>query len=327
MNSLKATSCFWRRQYFAYHPIIGWWHIPNIRARIPLGDTFHMVHTNGSGLRSDRDYPLQTPLGRKRIILLGDSYTAGDGVSNGERYSDLLEQNYYPYLDVMNFGLNGSGTDQQLLIYENIASNYEADAYVFAILVENIVRNCYTCFPSLSNWEQAVYYRPKPYFTLDNDYLILHNNPVPLEKRRNDQLGDWKHSFPYLPEYPEDAYAVYRFKDREFWQLLKRIVERFLDQVEGKPVFIMPLPMYDHYLEQAPAIYLERFKELEDPARKRYLVNVLPDFLRFPKKDREQFRFPNDPHYTPLAHQVVADSLELYIKTVCPDLLSQVETA
>jgi carbamoyltransferase len=322
----KATSCFWRRQYFAYHPVIGWWHIPNVRARIPLGDTFHLIRTNASGLRSNRNYPLKTPTGQKRIVLLGDSYSAGDGVNNEERYSDLLEQRYHPYLDVMNFGLNGSGTDQQLLIYENIAKNYEADAYIFAILAENIVRNIYTCFPTLSNWEQTTYYRPKPYFTLENGNLSLHNQPVPLEKRRNDQLGDWKCSFPYLPEYPEDAYAVYRFKDGEHWQLLKKIIERFLEQVEGKPVFIMPLPMDDHYLEKAPAIYLERFKELDDPSRMRYLVNVLPDFLSYPKKEREQFRFPNDPHYTAFAHEVVADSIEAHIKTVSPDFLSQTET-
>ena len=322
----KATSCFWRRQYFAYHPVIGWWHIPNIRARIPLGETFHLVHTNESGLRSDRDYPLQSLHGRKRIVLLGDSYTAGDGVSNGERFSDLLEQRYDSHLDVMNFGLNGSGTDQQLLIYENIAKDYEAEAYIFAICVENIARNSYSCFPSMSNWESTIYYRPKPYFTLENGNLSLHHQPVPLEKRKNGQLGDWKYGFPYLSEYPQDAYAVYRFKDGEHWQLLKKIIERFLEQVEGKPVFIMPLPMDDHYLEHAPAIYLERFKELEDPSRKRYLVNVLPDFLSYPKKERKQFRFPNDPHYTALAHEVVADSLESYIKTVCPDLLSQTET-
>jgi len=319
----KTTSCFWRRQYFAYHPAIGWWHIPNVKARIQLGNTFHMVRTNSAGLRADRDYPLQTPPRRKRIVLLGDSYTAGDGVSNGERYSDLLEQKYNSNLDVINFGLNGSGTDQQLLIYENIAKDYEADAYIFAICVENIARNTYTCFPSMSNWEQTIYYRPKPYFVLENGNLLLNNQPVPLEKRQHDQLGDWKHGFPYLPEYPSDAYAVYRYKDGEYWQLMKKILERFLEQVKGKPVFIMPLPMYDHYLEQSPAIYLERFKELVDLSQDHFLINVLQEFMKYPINERKLFRFPKDPHYTPFAHEVVAGAIELNINNSVPTLLSQ----
>ena len=42
----------------------------------------------------------------------GDSFTAADGVSNRQRYSDLLEARL-PGIEVYNFGLPGTGTDQQ----------------------------------------------------------------------------------------------------------------------------------------------------------------------------------------------------------------------
>ena len=293
-----------------------------MRARIPLGGTFHLFKSNSIGMRSDREYPLQISEKRKRIVLLGDSYTAGDGVSNGERFSDLLEQSH-THLDVMNFGLNGSGTDQQVLIYETFAKSYESDAYIFAILTENIARCGYTCFPSWDWNEHLVVYRPKPYFTLEDDQLVLRNQPVPLERRSIEALGDWKCDFPNVTEYPGDPYAIYRFKNSLLWNLQKRIVDRFLKHVKGKPVFIAPLPMYDHYLEQSPAeYYLERFKELEDISNKVYVIDVLPYLLSLPKQQRLNYRFPNDPHYTALAHRIVSEALLDNVSRFCPGLLT-----
>ncbi len=310
---------YWRRQVYTYHPVIGWWHLPNLYARLELGGTYHNLMTNSAGMRSSREYPLQRLEGRKRIVFLGDSYAAGDGVSNGDRFTDLLEKRH-PHLDAMNFGLNGSGTDQQLLVFETLASHYEADAYVFCICVENIARNLYTCFPSYNFKEHLVVYRPKPYFELHAGELVLKNQPVPVEKRTKDDLGEWQCSFPYLPG-SSDPYAIYSFRERPHWQLMRAIVERFLDQANGKPVFIVPMPMSDHYLELQPPTYGPRFQELEDAAQNVFLVDLLPAFKRFPMEARKGFRFPDDPHYTAAAHVVVADALESAFLRHCPWLL------
>jgi GDSL-like Lipase/Acylhydrolase family len=311
--------CFWRRQVYAHHDLIGWWHVPKLYARIPLGGTFHNVTTNSVGMRSTRDYPLDTPRGRRRIAFLGDSYTAGDGVSNAQRFTDLLEARY-PQLDAMNFGLNGTGTDQQLLIYETLASHYSADAYVFCICVENIARNLYTCFPSFDTREHLVVFRPKPYFELSGDELVLHNQPVPLEKRSKDALGDWRYAFPYLPE-SEDPYAIYSYPDRPHWRTMKAILRRFIKGVNGKPVFVVPLPMYNHYLEQHPPTYWPRFRELADDSAGVFVVDLLPAFTRRPLSGRTSFRYSDDPHYTTAAHAVVASEIERVLQERCPGLL------
>lgn len=311
--------CYWRRQVFAHHDVIGWWYVPNLHARVPLGGTFHNVTTNAAGMRSLRDYPHERPAGRKRIVFLGDSYTAGDGVSNAQRFTDLLEARY-PHLDAMNFGLNGTGTDQQLLIFETIAGHYTADAYVFCICVENIARNLYTCFPSFDFREQQLVYRPKPYFELADAGLVLCNQPVSLEKRDKDALGDWRCSFPYLPG-SDDPYAIYAYPDRLHWRTMKAILRRFLDSVRGKPVFIVPMPMYNHYLEQHPPTYWPRFQELEDKSGKVFVVDLLPAFVQRPRTERASFRFPDDPHYTAAAHALVADEIEKAVREHSPALL------
>jgi len=315
----RRTDSHWRRQCFRYHPIIGWWHIPNLYARLALGGTFHIFRTNAEGLRADSSYPLRKPRGRVRICALGDSYAAGDGVSNGYRATDILEARY-PHLDVMNFGLNGSGTDQQLLIFETMAHAYEADAYIWFLCVENIGRNQYHCFPSFNFHEHRVRLRAKPFFTLADDDLVLHHTPVPTDIRPMEARGDWFYGFPYLPEHPDDPYAIYRYPEREPWQLMRALIGRLLRQVQGKPTFLVPLPMYQHYLEEAPPIYLERFKELESPAEHVHVIDVLPALTAWPMKARQDFRFADDPHYTNRAHMLVADSIGYQMRRLAPAL-------
>lgn len=321
LPTLKRTDSHWRRNCFRYHPLLGWWHIANLRARIALGGTFHNFQTNGIGMRADRDYAKRRPSGKTRILVLGDSYAAGDGVSTEQRASDLVERRN-PGLEILNFALNGSGTDQQLLIFENLAKRYTVDAFLWFFCVENIARNKYQCFPSYVFSEHRTVFRPKPYFDLAGDNLVLRNVPVPRERRAADNLGDWAYRFPYLPEFPDDPYAIYRFEDGEHWRLMRAIIQRLIRQARGKPVFLVPLPMDVHYLEKAPATYWPRFRSLSDESRNVHVLNVLPAFCHPPKSVREWFRFENDPHYTASAHALLADTVEYQMKRLCPDLFA-----
>lgn len=310
----------WRRQCFEYHPVFGWWHIPNMDARLMLGQTYHRFQTNSTGMRDAREFTPQIPEGKTRIIALGDSYTAGDGVSNDRRATSLLE-NRHPGLEILNFGLNGSGTDQQLLIFETLAKTYDADAYIWFFCVENIARNMYTCFPSFNWHENREVLRPKPYFELTEGGLELRNVPVPKEMRAPDARGDWAYTFPYLQENPTDPYAIYSKADSSHWRLMKAIIERFLAQVAPKPVFLVPLPMYQHYLGEAPATYLERFKELRNDEAGVHVLDVLPAFMSEHILNRPNFRFPDDPHYTDFAHQRLTDALDYMMTWLEPGLM------
>lgn len=310
--------CYWRRQVFEYHSLFGWWHIPNLLARIPLGQTFHLVKTNSVGMRCSQEYPKPCPKGRKRVVFLGDSYTAGDGVSNKHRFTDRIEQRY-PHLDALNFGLNGSGTDQQLLILENMAVEYEADAFVFCICVENIARNLYTCFPNFLWHEQLETFLPKPYFKLTESGLHLCNAPVPKERRTQDKLDGWRYGFPYIPG-ETDAYAIYKYQDSKHWQVMKSILQRMIVHAKGSPVFIVPMPMYNHYLGELDPIYLTRFQELADPEKQIHLVDLLPAMKAEPMHVRQRFRFPDDPHYTRMAHEIVANVMGKELMDKAPEL-------
>jgi hypothetical protein len=316
-----VAGCAWRRILFGYHPTIGWWYLPKMRARLEhAGYGYYVVRTNASGMRSDRDYPRRTPTGRRRIVVLGDSYTAGDGVDNPSRYTDLLER-WYPELDVLNFALPGSGTDQQLLVYEQLAREYDADGYVFAVLIENIFRNGQRARPSWSPSEGGLRYRAKPYFSLQGEELELHHQPVPPAARPEDALGDWASTSFGFAESARDPYALYRDPEHPLCRLLGAILARFLRQVDGRPVAVVPLPVREHLYGDRSPDYLPFFRSLAGTSAGPAVPDLLEGFLALPRRDRQRCVFgATDGHYTAAGHRVVAAELAAVVEAWFPEL-------
>jgi carbamoyltransferase len=316
------------------------------------GRHYYLHRTNSLGMRSDREYPSKRPIGRRRIALFGDSYTAGLGVTNRDRFSDLLEH-AHPNLDVMNFGLSGSGTDQQLLIYETLAKPFEADAYILAPYFSDIQRIVTDVCQFGSRTRVGginvvdVFFRHKPYFTLDGGHLVLHNQPVSKDiipdKETSARLGAagertlaYEKIYPLMPQWMRrnavtsivsralmgDAQESFESETSPSWQLMRAIIERFKRQVRGKPTFIVPLPSNSHFVRNLKPTYLARYANLHDPAENCYVVDVLPYFERLPREKRAECIFVDDVHYTPLGHRVVAEAIDDALAEYCPAILS-----
>ena len=75
-----------------YHPRIGYTYMPNAKLRIPWGNGGYLVRANAAGFRSEREFVQERKPGTYRALLFGDSQSAGDGVNNAQRYTDLLEK-------------------------------------------------------------------------------------------------------------------------------------------------------------------------------------------------------------------------------------------
>src|SRR5262249_20669550 len=98
------------RMPIRYHPRIGHLYVPNLKARIPHEGGGYYVQTNSLGFRSNIEFS-KARNGRPRILFFGDSYTAGDGCNNEERFAEQLGQGLG--VEVFNYGLSGSATVQQ----------------------------------------------------------------------------------------------------------------------------------------------------------------------------------------------------------------------
>lgn len=318
------------RSTFQYHPTYGFHFIPGVKARIPHEGGGYLVRANAAGFRSDREFIASRTPGRRRALLFGDSYTAGDGVSNGARYSDLLET-YVPGLEVYNYGLPGTGTDQHYLVYHDVAHRVEHDLVIIAVLVENIRRVVarYRLFEDADGKYVAV---AKPYFLLDEDEaLVLHNVPVPqahlaldvlpaeerkhvdeggdlaLVRRAANFLGSGVKSF-LQGAFGQNPLPAYDSANNPAWRLLRAILARWIAE-SPVPVLLVPLPLY-HYVEGIadPSDYRARFAEAAR-ATSAHLHDPLPDLLALAPSERRSLRFERDVHPTPFAHDQIARSV------------------
>ena len=149
--------------------------MPSIKSRVPWEKGGYLVRTNAAGFRSDSKFVKERTPGIFRAILFGDSQTAGNGVSNSQRYSDVVTQ-LVPNLEVFNYGLPGTGP--RTLPYVARCVNVDHDLLVIGMHVENIgqLASRFHVFTRRDGHE-VIY--AKPYFTLDHGDLALHHVPVP----------------------------------------------------------------------------------------------------------------------------------------------------
>lgn len=322
------------RQILEYHGTIGYRFIPNIKARVLHESGGYLVRANGSGFRCNHEFIAERKPGWRRVLLFGDSFSAGDGVSNEKRYGDLLET-LIPNLQVYNFALPGTGTDQQYLAYREHAAGIEHDALLISVLVENIRRVTARYRMYSDDTGQAVVYA-KPYFELENGALKLRNvpparDPIPVAQMEKDEqefidrggrfqplrkvvsalglreITQKLSGYQPLPEYDR--------ADSPAWLLMRAILEKWI-RAHSKPVIVMPIPLYQ-YIEQTadPTACQQRFRELA-AATGVALHDPLPDLLRYPAAQRRGFRFAKDSHPTPEGHAALAASLAPVLDSV-----------
>ncbi len=103
----------------------------------------HAYTRNRWNLR-DRDYPAAKPPGRKRVLMVGDSFTFGQGVyDDAAIFPEILERRLsaHPELaagvDLLNGGLPGSLTDEWLRVWEATAEDFAPDLLVIVFFLRD----------------------------------------------------------------------------------------------------------------------------------------------------------------------------------------------
>jgi hypothetical protein len=102
---------------------------------------------NNQGMRADRDYAYEKPEGVQRIVCLGDSFTAGYEVEQDETFSAVLERelNARGYrVEVLNAGVSGFSTAEQLLYLERELYRYDPDVVVLSFFANDLADNVRT---------------------------------------------------------------------------------------------------------------------------------------------------------------------------------------
>ncbi len=174
----KDRSVFWE-----YDSLLGWKFRQNVSEYfVSKKNRFRtLVKTNSKGLR-DHDYAYTKEKGVKRILLLGDSVTAGLEVEN-ERVVDSRLESYLSKngkYEVINAGVRGYGTDQAYLWLKHEGYKYKPDIVIY-IFYSNDPMNNITIHNSTAEFG-------KSYFTLyANNELVLNGVPVPRQFEHYDK--------------------------------------------------------------------------------------------------------------------------------------------
>lgn len=137
----------------------GWWKTE--------GEAY--VRINGDGLR-DRDHSRSKPADVLRIAVLGDSFAEAVQVKAEDAFWAVLEHDLRgcPALggrepEVINFGVSGYGTAQELIMLRRRVWAYSPDVVLLAVTPTNDIRNN---FKALEKDER------RPYFVRDGGKLL-----------------------------------------------------------------------------------------------------------------------------------------------------------
>lgn len=324
------------RRIYRHDDILGTRIISSVTAQQGFENTSYLVRSNADGFRCRHEFePTRTP-GKKRILLFGDSFTVGPGVAAEKRFGDLIEE-ALDDVEVYNFGLTGSGTDQQYLAYHHIGAKIEHDLVLLVPWVENIRRNPAEARTWNDRWSDntlsdSLVFQPKPYFERKPDgSLELHNVPVPkpvpyheVESIDDVNTGSepplaalrWqiKKRAPWLKDVLQGLTKVqpvpeYDDPDNDAWLLMRSIIEMWHGELE-QPMLLCPIPMYQHIEGAASAKgYQARFAELDRPADGLTLHDVLPVMQQGSRSERRAMRFTKDIHFSESGHARFAEAL------------------
>lgn len=313
------------RRLMQYDPVLGYRFAPSLKLRIPHEGGGYLVKTNRDGFRCDHEVAPRKSRAH-RLLVFGDSYTAGDGVSNGKRYTDVLEAQL-PGTEVLNFGLSGSGTDQQYLIFQQYAGKIDYDAVVISVLVENIQRNVVKERGWADRAGEAIRV-PKPWFELSpGDRLTLNGVPVPRPYKGDVSaapqvgMGSLRSGLRNLvnrlgPDFKDLCQRLTRFQplpeygspSSDGWKLMRAILETWVSELRV-PAVIVVIPVYQYVEETASYEDVRRrFDELAQSIDVP-VYHVVDDMLRHPATTRRQLRFRTDCHFTPVAHKLIGQAL------------------
>lgn len=309
------------------------------------GDFDTKATTNSMGYRG-REFSQKPKEGTTRILMLGDSFTFGYGVTDDETYPVLLEKSlqekavevinagyadgyspdsYYVYLKNRGFSLNPSIIVMSFFVYndlfdlaETVWEKTSADG-----LPETIVSCCrYFEGGKLRNKDLAVKYKI-PVLRQSHLFLLAMNEySSRYRPQENTRLGEFKYNFlPGCPLSPECIEKFAREEQRVYTVI--NAMKRGADE-RNIPFIILMIPIDYQLVPEVIRKYgsiIPLDPQNPDFIQKRLSANFsdrnIPtiDLYGIFQKDPDpkSLYFPSDAHFTPRGNALTASVLAEYL--------------
>jgi lysophospholipase L1-like esterase len=140
-GSLWAPTHAYHLQLFDPHPTRGWTLKPALDEWLRTPDFTVHFQTSSKGFR-DVEHTHEKPPGAFRVVVLGDSFMEAGQVDLEQAFVKQLERRLdAPGAEVINLGVSGYGTLQELLMLQEEGLRYDPDVVVVAFFPDNDLRN------------------------------------------------------------------------------------------------------------------------------------------------------------------------------------------
>ncbi len=311
----------------------GWANAPSTTAVYGEPEFHFDVRHNALGFRG-AEVPAAKPPAKLRVLVLGDSFTYGIGVADDETFSVRLEA-LDPRFEVLNTGVNGYGTAQELLLLRDQGLALRPDVVVVVFFWNDLANN---------------YLRDFPRFRLVAGELVW-PEPMAVEKRaeKGPERRAWlRHSRVY--RFASDRLKIvgYRLKlllgipleSREFldlgdreaaWQLTAALLREIRDRAAsiGARTLVVSMPDQVQVETSVSVLGLEP-EEYEVQARLRELCEAagIPFLDLIPALEAgqvpgEPLYYAKDRHLRAHGHVLVARALAQELDRLVPPAASE----
>ncbi|MBF0594281.1 MAG: SGNH/GDSL hydrolase family protein [Candidatus Omnitrophica bacterium] len=281
-------------------PIIGYGYRPGYKVSYTAQSSANKgFEINRDGFR-DIEYPVKKPGNTYRIVILGDSTTAGNGIPllsdiYAKQLEIMLNQQKDRHYEVLNMGVGGYQTVQEVELLENRGLNYDPDLVVLTVCL--------------------------------NDF-DLHSDGGVYEELLNENKGYQlpPKAFRFVLNHSRLAFMIYYrilsgFSRIPYWQWYERSVLRGRDPVQAGlstlaalqqkrrfSVVVVVLPYFDAHFSQYS--HLPLHAKIHDLVRSVAGFKYIDMLDIFSSVDNDAATFSFDGcHMNSYGHRIVAQSL------------------
>jgi len=319
---------------FMPDPIIGYRLRPNARTHYVTSEFATDIAINAEGVRDSRDIGPKPPHER-RIVVLGDSLVLSVQVQEQQTFCRLLEDRLNRgggeiTYRVINAGVQGYGPVEELLFFRSVAKAFEPDLVIETIFVGNDAEEAVSSAPRLRPDERTTTDVVSESLVTRLRRLVRRSMVLQVLRLRavtvTDRLPTWKAP----PEPPLQSYAANPApRIPEGLRISRDCVSAIADEGSraGARTMVMLMPARfqvndEDYGNLKAAVEQSGGRLVRDAATERFdraladvpvpRLDVLP-VLREGQRSADVF-FQHTVHLTPLGHQIVAESMERFLR-------------
>ena len=305
---------------YSFHesdPVLGWRGKPDVRMRFRRPEFDALIEHGPDGWRRPEPPPPTNPA--HRVLVLGDSFTWGWGISQGEVFTDVLQRRLPGSVGVYNRGADGFGTAQEYLLLERELAERPYDSVAVMFFQNDVADNV------------DPKHGRRPLFALEGDALVPRNQPPrPLLSPLQRLLKDHSRAFQLL-DFEFDQLArrlegdAYDFTpaagaaDIDYHGLpgaavtVRLLVEMHrVAAAHGARLVLVYVPHRSEIEElRSPYPYIRAVHAMIGDVAARQgipLVDLSGPFHEQAQRGR-QLTFTHDEHWTPAGHEVAAQAL------------------